>query len=281
MKSNTVRATVLWGLVAPLSAVLSCSSDTGTGPATYCEPGQMVCDGVCVDVSVDAYNCGTCGNQCAAGEICSAGSCLSGTAGSDGRGEAPSGGSSGAPSGGSAGMPSSGTGGDATGGSGGEATGGSGGEATGGSGGVATGGTGGEATGGTGGNATGGTGGNATGGSGGGATGGSGGDATGGTGGDATGGSGGSATGGTGGDLTGGTGGDTTGGSGGSTSDFPFILAADISGVQESNTTFRDTDGQTKSIFDLLKNHGFNYIRLRTLHGCPARAFGHRSKIAV
>jgi arabinogalactan endo-1,4-beta-galactosidase len=60
----------------------------------------------------------------------------------------------------------------------------------------------------------------------------------------------------------------------------PFILGADISSVSEGNSTFRDTDGQTKSIFDLLKNHGFNYIRLKTFvdptadHGYTSNANG-------
>jgi arabinogalactan endo-1,4-beta-galactosidase len=43
-----------------------------------------------------------------------------------------------------------------------------------------------------------------------------------------------------------------------------FILGADISGTQESTATYVDTDGETKSLFALLANHGFNYIRLRT-----------------
>ena len=46
----------------------------------------------------------------------------------------------------------------------------------------------------------------------------------------------------------------------------PFILGADISSVDEemdSGITYEDTDGTSKSIFDILKNHGFNFIRLR------------------
>jgi arabinogalactan endo-1,4-beta-galactosidase len=60
-------------------------------------------------------------------------------------------------------------------------------------------------------------------------------------------------------------------GSGGSSGSGPFepafILGADISSVQEAidgGAEYIDTDGVKKSIFDLLKNHGFNYIRLRT-----------------
>ena len=42
------------------------------------------------------------------------------------------------------------------------------------------------------------------------------------------------------------------------------ILGADISSVHEHSYVFVDTDGKTKSIFELLKNHGFNYIRVKT-----------------
>jgi len=45
-----------------------------------------------------------------------------------------------------------------------------------------------------------------------------------------------------------------------------FVLGADISSVQEAvdaGTRYVDTDGQIKGILDLLKNHGFNAIRLR------------------
>ncbi|HLV67254.1 MAG TPA: glycosyl hydrolase 53 family protein, partial [Polyangiaceae bacterium] len=68
-----------------------------------------------------------------------------------------------------------------------------------------------------------------------------------------------------------------TGGSGGGVFQVPFILGADISSVQESKMTFRDTDGQTKDIFALLKNHGFNYIRLKTFVD-PMSPYGYASK---
>ena len=45
-----------------------------------------------------------------------------------------------------------------------------------------------------------------------------------------------------------------------------FMLGADISGVDEemrTGITYEDTDGTPKSIFDILKNHGFNFVRLR------------------
>jgi len=72
-----------------------------------------------------------------------------------------------------------------------------------------------------------------------------------------------------------GAGGDTSSGGGG-TFDPAFILGADISSVQESNATYVDTDGQEKPLLDLLKNHGFNYIRLRTFVD-PGAAYGYSS----
>ncbi len=101
----------------------------------------------------------------------------------------------------------------------------------------------------------------------------SGGTATGGaaTGGKAVGGSaiGGNATGGA------ATGGAATGGSG--TSLPVFILGADISSVDEAidkGARYADTDGTTKSIFDILKNHGFNFIRLRAFVN-PGAQYGY------
>lgn len=65
--------------------------------------------------------------------------------------------------------------------------------------------------------------------------------------------------------------------SGGGASDFAFFLGADISGVEEKvGTSFVDTDGQTKDILDLLANHGFNYIRLRTFVD-PGAPYGYAS----
>lgn len=70
----------------------------------------------------------------------------------------------------------------------------------------------------------------------------------------------------------------TTSTTGGSVADFPFMLGADISTVQEQETgyDFQDTDGNTKDVFDLLKNHGFNYIRLRTFVD-PMAPYGYAS----
>jgi arabinogalactan endo-1,4-beta-galactosidase len=55
-----------------------------------------------------------------------------------------------------------------------------------------------------------------------------------------------------------------------------FILGADISSVQEFQATFVDTDGQNKDILTLLRNHGFNFIRLKTFVD-PTAAYGYSS----
>lgn len=69
---------------------------------------------------------------------------------------------------------------------------------------------------------------------------------------------------------------ESSGGSTGTPSEPVFILGADISSVHEGQYTFRDTDGQTKSVFDLLKNHGFNYIRVKTFVD-PSAPYGYAS----
>ncbi|MGC4088781.1 MAG: glycosyl hydrolase 53 family protein [Polyangiaceae bacterium] len=97
--------------------------------------------------------------------------------------------------------------------------------------------------------------------------------------------SGGAAAGGRGGATSGGaasggaaSGGAASGGaaSGGATSNPVFILGADISQTQEWALTYKDTDGQTKTLFNLLKHHGFNYIRLKTFV-TPGAAYGYSS----
>jgi arabinogalactan endo-1,4-beta-galactosidase len=58
-----------------------------------------------------------------------------------------------------------------------------------------------------------------------------------------------------------------------------FILGADISSADEAidgGSVFVDTDGVQKSLIDLLKNHGFNFIRLRTFVN-PAAEYGYAS----
>lgn len=48
--------------------------DSGSD-AGVCPGGQSLCDGTCVDIQVDPANCGVCGTACAAGQVCSGGSC--------------------------------------------------------------------------------------------------------------------------------------------------------------------------------------------------------------
>lgn len=56
--------------------------DAGTQPPDASAPAKagcpspsVLCGAVCVDVSYDPRNCGTCGTTCAIGEVCSAGAC--------------------------------------------------------------------------------------------------------------------------------------------------------------------------------------------------------------
>ncbi|KYG10888.1 hypothetical protein BE21_01160 [Sorangium cellulosum] len=73
-------------------------------------------------------------------------------------------------------------------------------------------------------------------------------------------------------------GGAGTGGAGGMAPFEPgFILGADISSVQEAvdnGARYVDTDGNEKGMLELLKNHGFNYIRLRTFVD-PGATYGY------
>ena len=58
-----------------------------------------------------------------------------------------------------------------------------------------------------------------------------------------------------------------------------YILGADISSIDETldfGSVFVDTDGREASLVDILKNHGFNYIRLRTFVD-PLADYGYAS----
>jgi arabinogalactan endo-1,4-beta-galactosidase len=62
-----------------------------------------------------------------------------------------------------------------------------------------------------------------------------------------------------------------------------YILGADISSLAEyvdNGAVFVDTDGEEKSMLALLKNHGFNYIRLRTFVE-PYADFGYATGIGA
>lgn len=60
-----------------------------------------------------------------------------------------------------------------------------------------------------------------------------------------------------------------------------YILGADVSSLAEyvdNGAVFIDTDGNEKPLLSLLKNHGFNYIRLRTFVD-PSADYGYASGI--
>lgn len=48
------------------------------GAALFCRDGEVCCEQVCRDVTVDDDHCGVCGHSCAATETCEGGSCLCG-----------------------------------------------------------------------------------------------------------------------------------------------------------------------------------------------------------
>ena len=63
----------------------------------------------------------------------------------------------------------------------------------------------------------------------------------------------------------------------------PYILGADISSLSEyvdNGAVFVDTDGEEKPMLALLKNHGVNYIRLRTFIE-PYADFGYATGIGA
>jgi hypothetical protein len=50
-------------------------TNTCTCVASNCQSGELECNGVCIDVVNDESNCGSCGNICATGVPCIAGTC--------------------------------------------------------------------------------------------------------------------------------------------------------------------------------------------------------------
>ena len=70
--------------------------------------------------------------------------------------------------------------------------------------------------------------------------------------------------------------GGSSGGAVGGSSNRTFMLGADISSTQESNLTYRDVDGTPKPLLSVLKNHGFNYVRLKTFVD-PSAPYGYSS----
>ena len=57
-----------------LSGSGTSNPDSGAD-ASECPAAQTQCGGSCTDTSLDPNNCGGCGTKCAAGEVCSGGTC--------------------------------------------------------------------------------------------------------------------------------------------------------------------------------------------------------------
>jgi len=62
-----------WALCLLLCA---CSPDGNNPSGLTCPSGNTACGDSCVVVSRDPKNCGTCGNACPAGQVCTQGQCL-------------------------------------------------------------------------------------------------------------------------------------------------------------------------------------------------------------
>jgi hypothetical protein len=77
-KLECIRA---WIAALPLvdaDAGIDAGADAGID-AGGCPAGQTLCGGRCVDTRSDPANCGTCGNVCTGGQVCSAGACMRGS----------------------------------------------------------------------------------------------------------------------------------------------------------------------------------------------------------
>ncbi len=74
-----MKRAILIGLVAGLGACTVSPTPLGeSAEALTCNPsqGSIACDGRCVDIDHDRHDCGGCGNECAAHEVCSNGACV-------------------------------------------------------------------------------------------------------------------------------------------------------------------------------------------------------------
>ena len=56
--------------VLPDGAAADVASDTAS-----CTPGRTLCSGMCIDLTTDPSNCGSCNTLCPSGSTCVAGSC--------------------------------------------------------------------------------------------------------------------------------------------------------------------------------------------------------------
>lgn len=70
--TKIVMAAACW---AGVGIVVACSSSNPT--TLNCGEGAQECNGSCTVIARDSQNCGACGKACAAGEVCSAGTCSS------------------------------------------------------------------------------------------------------------------------------------------------------------------------------------------------------------
>lgn len=77
---SPTRVLALLLLLVPAVVVLPAGCSGTTTPSGPCESGKLECDGTCVDTATNLRNCGGCGKECAAGEACQSGLCLSGCA---------------------------------------------------------------------------------------------------------------------------------------------------------------------------------------------------------
>ncbi len=65
-----------WPLLVVIVIMGAALSNACGGNGTTCSANESTCGGACTDTSHDTLNCGSCGNACAAGQICSQGACV-------------------------------------------------------------------------------------------------------------------------------------------------------------------------------------------------------------
>jgi len=75
LKHVSLLAFVVFGGCALLYACSNSSPNTTDGGPTNCGTGSTLCGQACVSTATDNANCGSCGNSCTAGQICSKGTC--------------------------------------------------------------------------------------------------------------------------------------------------------------------------------------------------------------
>ena len=73
MTPHHLRRASLALAIFPLLALGACASSKQAAPT--CASSQKLCGGQCTSVQTDNANCGACGKACAAGEVCSGGTC--------------------------------------------------------------------------------------------------------------------------------------------------------------------------------------------------------------